>query len=326
MKKVIVIICLWAFLTGSSPAAEELKKVNFMPQWTAQAQFAGYYMALEKGFYKKHGLDVVIEHATPITGSTEALKTGKADIVTLFLSTGIKNAASGMDIVEIAQISQKSALVLVTLKKSGIDTAQSMKNKKFGIWQCDFQEIPMAFMKKYDVNPKVIPIASGINLFLWGGVDVLTVMWYNEYHTLMMHGLNTNEMNSFFLSEHELDIPEDGIFCSGKYFSENPDICKKFVEASIEGWEYAAAHKEETVKVVEKVMKKYNLPFNMAHQNWMLARMIDLIFPNGKKLDTVLSEHVYNETVRILKESGSIKSAPAYKDFVKAVVNGNVQK
>lgn len=326
MKKLVAIFFTLILFAWLSQAVEELKKVNFMPQWTAQAQFAGYYMALEKGFYKEQGLDVTIEHATPISGSTEALKTGKADIVTLFLSTGIKNAASGMDIVEIAQVSQKSALVLVTLKKSGIASPEAMKHKKFGIWQCDFQEIPMAFMKKYDIQPKVIPIASGINLFLWGGVDVLTVMWYNEYHTLMMHGVNTDEMNSFFLSQHGLDIPEDGIFCSGKYLSENPEACKKFVEASIKGWQYAAAHKGETIKIVEKVMKKYNLPFNKSHQNWMLARMIDLIFPNGKKLDTVLPERVYNETVLILKESGSIKNAPDYKDFVKAVVNGNAEK
>ena len=326
MKKVIAILFIMTLLAKPGYGAEELKKVNFMPQWTAQAQFAGYYMALEKGFYKKHGLEVAIEHATPISGATDALKTGKADIVTLFLSTGIKNAASGMDIVEIGQISQKSALVLVTLKKSGIDNPKAMKNKKFGIWQCDFQEIPMAFMKKYDVNPQVIPIASGINLFLWGGVDILTVMWYNEYHTLMMHGVNTSEMKSFSLSEHGLDIPEDGIFCSGRFFSQNSELCKNFVKASIEGWEYAAAHKKETIKVVEKTMKKYNLPFNMAHQTWMLDRMTDLIFPNGKKLDTVLPESVYNKTVLILKESGSIKSAPAYKDFVKSVVNGNAEK
>ena len=325
MKKVAAIICILT-LFAKLHSADELKKVNFMPQWTAQAQFAGYYMAQEKGFYKKRGLDVVIEHATPISGATEALKTNKADIVTLYLSTGIKNAAGGMDIVEIAQISQKSALVLVTLKKSGIDNPLAMKNKKFGIWQCDFQEIPMAFMKKYDVNPEVVPISTGINLFLWGGVDILTVMWYNEYHTLMMHGVNTSEINSFFLSEHGLDIPEDGIFCNRKFLSENPELCRNFVEASIEGWKYAAKHKDETMKIVEKEMKKYNLPFNMAHQCWMLDRMTDLIFPDNRKLNPVLPEPVYSKTALILKESGSIKNAPAYKDFVKAVVNGNAEK
>lgn len=325
MKKVVTIICILT-LFAKLHSADELKKVSFMPQWTAQAQFAGYYMAQEKGFYKKRGLDVAIEHATPISGATDALKTGKADIVTLFLSTGIKNAASGMDIVEIAQISQKSALVLVTLKKGGIDSPRAMKNKKFGIWQCDFQELPMAFMEKYDVNPKVIPIATGINLFLWGGVDILTVMWYNEYHTLMMHGVNTFEINSFFLSEHGLDIPEDGIFCNNKFLSENPGLCRSFVEASIEGWRYSAKHKDETIKIVEKEMKKYNLPFNMAHQCWMLDRMTDLIFPDGRKLNPVLPESLYNKTALILKESGSIKDAPAYKDFVKAVVNGNAEK
>ncbi|OGV32240.1 MAG: hypothetical protein A2020_14580 [Lentisphaerae bacterium GWF2_45_14] len=319
MKRLSVIVCGLIFMSRLYSVDDGLEKVTFMPQWTAQAQFSGYYMALEKGFYKKRGLDVLIEHATPISGASDALKTGKADIVTLFLSTGIKNAAAGMDIVEIAQISQKSALVLVTLKKSGIGSPAAMKNKKFGIWQCDFQEIPMAFMKKYDINPHVIPIATGINLFLWGGVDILTVMWYNEYHTLIMHGVETSEINTFFLSEHGLDIPEDGIFCSGKFLKDKPDVCKKFVEASIEGWEYAAKHKEETVKIVEKTMKIYNLPFNKAHQSWMLDRMADLIFPGGKKLDSVLSEAVYNKTALILKESGSIKEAPEYKNFFKAI-------
>lgn len=293
-----------------------LKKATFIPQWVPQAQFAGYYVAHQLGIYKRHGIDLTIIPGGPGRQPSDYLKTRKAQFGTLWLSSGISMRAKGIRIINIAQMIQRSALMLVAKKSSGIKTPQDMNGKKVGVWGPIFQIQPRAFFKKYNLKVKVILQSYSVNLFLRDGVDIASAMWYNEYHTILNSGINTDELTTFFFHKHGLNFPEDGIYILEDNFKKDPDLCKAFVMASIEGWEYAFTHPEEALDIVMENLKNEHIPATRVHQKWMLERMKDLILPQDARIPMgkLLSEDYYR-VARGLKDNGLIKKIPELSSF-----------
>lgn len=296
---------------------KELKKAVFIPQWVPQAQFAGYYVAYEKGIYEKYGIDLQIVCGGPERQSSDYLKERKADFGTLWLATGIQMRDQGVGLVNIAQIMQRSALMLVAKKTSGIRSPQDMNGKKVGLWGDLFQVQPRAFFKKYKLDIKPIRQSFSVNLFLRDGVDVASGMWYNEYHTILNSGLNSDELTTFFFHEHGLNFPEDGIYVLEETLDRDPDLCKAFQKASIEGWKYAFAHPQEALDIVMKNLKEAHIPATRVHQKWMLERMQDLVLlsdvpaaPMG-----VLLKEDYERVAKELMENGLIKKVPKFPSF-----------
>jgi len=315
-----ILLVSFVLVFGGVPplhAAEKaLKKASFIPQWSPQAQFAGYYVAYEKEFYRKNGIDLTILQGGPDRPSSQFLTQGKADFATLWLSTALRLASSGQDIINIGQIIQRSALMLVAKKSSNIKTPQDINGKKVSLWGEDFQIQPKAFFKKYGLHVKVIPQSFTINLFLRGGVDVASAMWYNEYHTIINSGLNPDELTPFLFYEHGLNFPEDGIYVLKETFKKDPDLCRAFVEASMEGWRFAFSHPQESLDIVLQYILRAKIPANRIHQRWMLDRMKDLILPPNHPIPMgALDRSDYEGVARELKESGLIKKMPDYSSF-----------
>lgn len=311
---------------AENPAVQQpaLTRVVFTPQWFPQAQFAGYYMAQELGIYNKYGLEVVFQHKPPQRKLISVLTDKNADFVTDFLSSGIKMRSNGMKIVDVGQISQRSALVFVARKSAGIRKLEDINGKKVGIWMVDFQEIPKALLEKHKIKAEIIPVVSGIELFLCRGIDVIAVMWYNEYHELLSAGINEDEITTFFFKDYNLDIPEDGIYCLQETYEKNPEMCRNFVKASIEGWREAFKNKKRTLEIIRKYCRENHIPYNNAHQSWMLNRMEELIIiPGEEHVVGFLSPKVYLDTAKKLKSTGVINTIPAYSEFYKDVLNSN---
>ena len=310
-------------LIAAQVSAEEraLKRATFIPQWVPQAQFAGYYVAYERGIYKKHGIDLTIIPGGPDRQSSDFLKSRKADFATMWLSAGIPMRAGGIKVVNIAQIMQRSALMLVAKKISGIKNPQDMNGKKVGLWDPIFQIQPRAFFRKYNLKVKVIRQSYSVNLFLRDGVDVASAMWYNEYHTILNSGLNPDELTTFFFHKHGLNFPEDGIYTLEETLQKDPGICNAFVRASLEGWSYAFAHPEEALAVVMKNLKKEHIPATLVHQKWMLERMKDLIVPEDIHIPMGrLDEEDYERVAKGLHDNGLIKEIPDFSSFYKECV------
>ena len=112
--------------------------------------------------------------------------------------------------------------MLVAKKSSGIQTPKDIQGKKVGLWEGDFRIQPQSFFQRHNLAVRIIPQSTTLNLFLRGGVDVASAMWYNEYHMLLATGLDADELTIFFLADHDLNFPEDGIYCMEDTFKNHP--------------------------------------------------------------------------------------------------------
>ncbi len=309
------VLLLMMFGTASGSHAATLTHASFIPLWLPQAQFAGYYVALERGLYREHGIDLSILTGGPDHPASDALENRQADFATLWLSTAIRMRAHGADIINIAQVIQRSGLMLIAKRSSGIRHPTDLDGKKVSVWEGDFLLQPQAFFRQYGVSVRTVPQASTVNLFLRDGVDAAVAMWYNEYHTILNAGVDADELTTFFFHDHGLNFPEDGLYC-------RPDVPESlrraFVQASLEGWQYAFAHPEETLNIVMAYIERAHLTASRVHQRWMLARMQDLIAPAGAGAGLgLLDAEDYRRVAAALADTGSIEAPPDFASFYK---------
>lgn len=146
-------------------------------------------------------------------------------------------------------------------------------------------------------------------------------MWYNEYHTILNCGIDPDELTTFFFHDHGLNFPEDGIYVLEETYKNDPELCKAFVLASIEGWRYAFDHPDEALAVTMRNLKKEHIPTTRVHQKWMLERMKDLILPekgNDSEMGGLKPED-YSSVARGLKSIDLIDSAPGFTSFYKTI-------
>lgn len=313
MKKTFL---LYYFMLAAIIGLSAQTKVSFMPHWLHQAQFSGFYMAQEKGIYEKYGLDVQILDGGPLAPMSLVFKNNEADFGTMFLSGAIELYDDGEAIVNLCQLSQKSALMFVAKKSSNISRVEDFNGKKIGIWRSDFRELPMAFIDQFNIRAEIFPITSTIDLFLDDGIDIMCVMWYNEYNQIYNAGLDYEELNTFFFFDYDLNFPEDGIYCHKEFYHQNPDVCADFIKATIEGWRYAFDHPEETIDIVLQYMKKRNIPANRAHQKWMLSIIQKVFESDDGSISGELTKEDFLKTSQILFKSGSIKTMPVLEEFI----------
>jgi NitT/TauT family transport system substrate-binding protein len=295
---------------------EPLRKVRFIPQWSPQSQFAGYYMAEEKGIYKKYGLDVTIIDGGFNKNVITHLKEGKADIGTLILSSGINERTKGTKLVNIGQIINKSTIVFVAKKKSGIQTLNDFNGKKIAAWRTILQTETAGFLKKHQIEAEIIPVNEGVNLFLKDAVEICAVMYYNEFNDLYNYGINPDELVTFFLKDYGMNMPEDGVYCKEEFFEKNPGLCKDFMEATFEGWDYAFEHRQEALDLIKQKQRALGVMTSTANSKWMLDCMKTYIYPNDtQRISGVLQESDFNFVQKVLMELKLYEKGVEYQDF-----------
>lgn len=297
------------------------KTLTFMPHWLPQAQFAGYYMAEKMGFYEAEGLQVKILHPNASRIVTESLKSGEVDLISLFLVSALTASEAGVDLVNIAQFSQNSALLFVSKKEKNFKTIHDLNHSKIGVWKSGFDEIPKALIASYHLKVNWVPILSSINMFMLNGIDAMTVMSYNEYDQIINAGYNPEDLSVFAFSDLGFNIVEDGLYCLDSTYQTRKADLQKFVRATLKGWDYASQHQEETIQVVLDLMQKEHIATNYTHQKWMLSKVIELMHsssPNVKKGQ--LSENDFRNAQSALFKTGVLKTLRSYKFFYKPVL------
>jgi len=318
MRRILKLLIILLILTWVAPAmagpAAELPVVTFIPQWVPQAQFAGFYLAEEKGFFREQGITVRILEGGPSLPPTDLLASGKADFGTLFLGRGLEVRAQGLPVVNLAQLVQRSSLMLVARRGSGITRPEDLNGRRVGMWGDEYQIQPRAFFRKFRLA--ITPVSQGTtaNLFLRGGVDMISAMWYNEYHMLLNAGLEPGDLTPFFFFDYGLNMSEDGIYCLASTWAAKPALCRAFVRASLKGWRYAFAHPDEAVDVVLRRAEAAKVSTNRAHQEWMLARMRDIMLPDRPGFG-ILKREDYQRVAAELRSGGQLQGYPPYEKF-----------
>jgi len=305
----ILFICLLLPVRG--------EEATLLLHWSDQAQFAGYYVAKDKGFYQKRGRDVVIKRGGYDVDALKCMTETNPVFCTTMLFTALGYRDKGFPIVHLAQVVNRANFCLVAWKDRGIVKPENLQGRRVSFWLGEFDAPYKGFFKRYQLNPVIEPQYFTVNLFLRGGVDACSVMYYNEYHTILQCGINPEELTVFKMWEHGFDCPEDGIYCTALTAANQPALCRDVVEASLEGWAYAMAHPEEALDIVMGYVRRGHVPTNRAHMKWMLEKMLDSIFPgpDGTWQFGILSRESYDRAVKLLRENGIIRNAPLFHEF-----------
>ncbi len=326
LRIILVVAAAVVIFPACGRAADvPLKKVSCALLWKPQAQFAGYIVAVEKGFYRQRGLDVTLVPGGANDPSLEALKNKKTDFCIAWLVSAVQRRAAGVALVNVGQVVQRSALMLISRRSSGILKPQDMQGRKVSLWEGDLRIQPEAYFRRTGVTAEIVPQSYTVNLFLRGGVDAVSAMWYNEYDTIINSGLDPEELVTFFFSDLGMNFPEDGIYCLEETLDKDPAGAAAFVAASFDGWQYAFDHPDEAVDIVLARMREAHLPANRVHQRWMLSKMKDLIMPDDPAPAGTLVQNDFDRVAEELLRGGLIEAIPLYRDFYRPP-EGHVQE
>ena len=233
MKKLLTsaAIALALAATPQMAAADgHANSVKLQLQWVTQAQFAGYYVALDKGFYDEEGLEVEILAGGPDIAPPQVLAGGGADVMLNWMPSALAAREKGLPVVNIAQPFKTSGLMLTCWKDTGITGPQDFKGKTIGVW---------FFGNEY-------PFLS------WMSQEGISTMTYNEYGQVLDAGVSEDELVTFKYEEQGVATLEDGIYALEENLSDPvfKDKMVRFVRASMKGWKYAEANPEEAAGIV----------------------------------------------------------------------------
>jgi NitT/TauT family transport system substrate-binding protein len=310
-------ICLFFACLARPVLATAPQPVRLMLQWSHQAQFAGYYVAKEKGFYQEQGLGVSIVPGGPGLDPADSLIRGEVDFASLWLSTALSRSEQSVRLAKVAQIVNASNLVLITRNEDQINRPAELSGRKISIWGGDFRAPYLAWLQSVGATPQIYPQYYSVNLFLLKGVQACSAMYYNEVHMVYQTGIDMEELKLFFLQEDGFGFPEDGIYTTEERFRKNPELARKFREATLRGWRYAAEHQTETLDIVMQYVTRDKVLTNRPHMKWMLEKILRSVIPDAQDRWTFgsLSRQDYARTVQVMTQQGMIRSAPSYEEF-----------
>ena len=281
-------------------------------------------MAKEKGYFRDAGLpEVKIQWRSKGDSSSGPLAKGEIDFCTGWLAQMIVARTKGQDVVNVAQIMQTSALMLVTRRSSGIRKPRDLDGKRVGLWGGGLDIQPRAFFSKLGIKPNVIMQSYSMVPFLRGAVDAASAMRYNEYHMLLEAGLREDELCTFLLADHGMDFPEDGIYCTAATRRDRAKECSALVSACLKGWAYAFAHEAETLDIVMKNCDRAHVSTNRNHQRWMLREMAAFVQhrvgPDPARWGA-LTRSAYEHVANTLRDQKLIESPPLFEELYRPAV------
>lgn len=271
MSRLKIIIIL--FLVISSLCGED-KKITLQLKWKHQFQFAGYYAALHKGFYKEEGLEVFIKEATTdlnvveeVLGNNAHFGVGTSELILDF--------AKNKPIVVLGVIFQHSPLAIMSLN-SDIKTIHDLVGKSIMI-EDGSADIYALFKREnvYINSLKILPHTLNTYSLIENKVDAMSVYSFDEPYYLRQKDLR---YNIFSPREAGIDFYGDNLFTSKDMLNLNPDIVEKFRRASFKGWQYAMSNQAE---IIEIIMKNFNTQNKTKeYYEFEAKKMMELIYPD----------------------------------------------
>ncbi|MBR6202511.1 MAG: ABC transporter substrate-binding protein [Bacteroidaceae bacterium] len=314
MKRVNICVmgCLLMLLPQLLRAGEPFV---FTTAWTAQAEFAGYYVAKEKGFYREAGLDVKIQHPSLTSSVYHRMQTDECDAGMFALMAAMDLVGNQQaDLVNIFQTSMNSSYLLVS--RWGKNPLKQ-KGMKVAVYNAEPNYLVKMLDKREQMGFKWIYFTSNVNVFLSGAVDAMVVVTYNEYFQLLQAGYTMKEEQLYRFKDHGYNIQENGVYVKRAYFDQHPKEVKAFAEASRRGWEWTAEHPEEALDIVMKYVELDNVPTNRVMQRLMLQEILRLQqdAKSGKREFRVRPDMVKRAS-GFMQESGLLKREVTYEELM----------
>ncbi|MFC4100616.1 ABC transporter substrate-binding protein [Paenibacillus xanthanilyticus] len=288
-------------------------KVKLQLKWVPQAQFAGYYVAEDKGYYEAEGLEVEIVPGGPDIVPEQQVANGAADIGVDWVASLLASQEAGLPIVEIAQIYQESGLVLVSKKSADIQSPADLAGKKVGNWMGGNEFELLALFDKYKLDPNkdLSFVKQGFTMdqFLAGELDAASAMTYNEYPVVLEQGVPASELSIIDMNEEGVAMLEDNLFANKDWLADNKETAAKFVRASLKGWKDAIDNPESAVDSVMKSAEEGST--TREHQVTMMKEVAKLVAPDGFDLAKLgyIDEAKFKQTADIALQFGVIKEA-----------------
>jgi len=321
---------------GGSTEEAGLTPVRLQLQWVAQAQFAGYYAAVEEGYYEDEGLDVTIVDGGSDIVPQDVLADGDADYAISWVPKVLGSIEQGANITDVAQIFERSATTQISFKDKNITTPADLKGKNVGSWGYGNEWELFAGMQKSGVEVgdiNLVQQAFDMNGFLSGDIDAAQAMTYNEYAQVLE---TVNPDTGELYQPDDLDVIDwnaegtamlqDAIWANADKLASDKDYAAntvKFIKASIRGWVHAATDPEEAADIVTAAGSE--LP--AGHQLWMTNEVNKLIWPSTNGVG-LIDEAAWKNTVDIAKNTKNETGATIISDDPPATAYSNeyVQK
>jgi NitT/TauT family transport system substrate-binding protein len=306
-------------LATAGGSGQQLTKVTLQSKWVVQSQFAGYYVAKARGYYKQVGLDVTIKPGGPDISPEQVVLGGQAQFGIDWMPSLLSQRDTGNDLVNIAQVFARSGTTEVTFKSSGINTMKKMKGKKYGVWILGNEFEQEAALVKNGLDPKkdVTLVKQNFDMlaFLSGEIDAASAMTYNELAQVLEAKnpktgklYTLKDLNVFKMSDIGTGMLQDGVFVKGDWIKNkaNQATATKFLQASFRGWIYCRNHVKECVNVV--LANGPALP--RGHQTWQMNEINRLIWPNKLGIG-IMDPAAFATTAKISQTYGIIKKKPS---------------
>ena len=203
MKQILYLLLFMTMVATFQTATAQDETIVFTPQWTAQAQFAGYYVAEARGFYREAGVKVKIEHPSATQPAMTRLRNNECQATTLQLCQAMEIVDEGIPLVNILQTSMNNAMVIVSARDKDPLT---QKGARVGIWSVGFGQLAICMSIKDHLDYEWIRFAQNVNLFVAGALDATLAMSYNEYYQLVQAGIKMTDKNVYRFCDHGYNV------------------------------------------------------------------------------------------------------------------------
>jgi NitT/TauT family transport system substrate-binding protein len=308
MRSVGILAAAAVALAGAGTGAWAQDEVVLQLKWVTQGQFAGYYVAEEKGFYEEEGLDVEIKPGGPDIAPAQVIAGGGADVIVDWMPSALASREKGLPLVNIAQPFKRSGMMLTCLKETGVQTPEDLRGRTLGVWFFGNEYPFLSWMSHLGIPTDgsaegVTVLKQGFNVdpLLQKQADCISTMTYNEYGQVLDAGIAPEDLVTFKYEDQGVATLEDGLYVMEEDL-ENPafvDKMVRFVRASMKGWRYAEEKPDEAAEIV--LDNDATGAQTEHHQKRMVREIAKLTEGSSGELDPA----DYERTVQTLLEGGS---------------------
>ncbi|MHA6266608.1 ABC transporter substrate-binding protein [uncultured Aliiroseovarius sp.] len=295
-----------ALTSGTAVAADEVK---LQLKWVTQSQFAGYYVALDQGFYTEEDLDVTILPGGPDIAPTQVIAGGGADVIVEWMPAALAAREKGLPLVNIAQPFASSGMMLTCWGDVGISAPEDLANRTLGVWFFGNEFPFMSWMSKLGIatdgasetGVEVLKQGFNVDPLVQRQADCISTMTYNEYWQVIDAGVTPEELVTFKYEDQGVATLEDGLYVMEENLSDEAFTNKmeRFVRASMKGWKWAEENPTDAAMIVLEYDETGAQTEN--HQVRMMGEIAKLTAGSNGALDPA----AYERTVQTLLAGGS---------------------